>query len=953
MNTRTLLLAIQYASIMGLFFECWIIFKRMKTPAHSYLLISSIAALLNNTGYLLEIKSQSEEAYIVALKFSYLGRSWYAFFIFLFIAELTGFHIADVHKRIMMLICAAMYCVIFTIPGNRLYYTDLHYEIGGMFPRLQHGNGIVHHINMGTQFLFILAAIVFLFVALKYETRRVRKMCYLTLSSAIVIQAIFLVVQLTGVTELTKSYDVTMIGYFIGTIMMLIAILSFDLLGTTEMAKEFIIDRISEGIIAVDNDGVLQYINEPAAKLYPELQKVSIGQRKKKKDEQDATASVIDKLQQAMKSDKNILHEDRVYAPEENQLIHNGKQYGTLYALVDETEHIRYTEELEKQKEIADNASHAKSLFLANMSHEIRTPINAILGMDEIILRETTEKNIRSYAGDIKAAGKTLLSLINDILDLSKVEEGKMEIIPVRYELASLVNDLCNMIRGRAQKKGLFYEAKVDEHTPHLLMGDEIRIRQCVLNLLTNAVKYTESGSVTLHVGYKKTEDENRILLCISVVDTGIGMRQEDLEKLLMPYQRIEEQRNRFIEGTGLGMSITHQLLDLMGSRLMIESEYGKGTTMSFEVPQEVVSFEEIGDYNERYDESIGDASTYQESFHAPDARILVVDDTEMNLTVMENLLKHTQLQIDCVLTGKEAVRLAQDIPYDILFIDHMMSEMDGLETLVHIREKGVNTKTPAVVLTANAVSGAREQYLKAGFDEYLSKPVDGGRLEKMIISFLPKEKVMKVEKAEKEEKTQGQDLSNSLSWLSDVPEIDEKSGLKFTGSEEGYLSVLRVFHQTAVEKANDIEGFFKEGNLEEYTIRVHALKSSARIIGAAQLSKLAESLEKAGKEKDTAFIEENTQTLLSMYRQLDEKLSPLDEEAEDLPELSETELKEAYATISEIAQAMDFGMMDDILRQLHGYKLSEKDGEILKSLEKCFIELDWDDMIRIVKQLL
>ena len=289
------------------------------------------------------------------------------------------------------------------------------------------------------------------------------------------------------------------------------------------------------------------------------------------------------------------------------------------------------------------------------MSHEIRTPINAVLGMDEMILRESTETPIRTYAANIMSAGKTLLSLINDILDLSKVEEGKMEIIPVQYDLSSLINDLVNMTRDRAIKKGLKFNINVDRHIPRLLTGDEIRIRQCVMNLLTNAVKYTETGEVTLTISFTTGENtaSGHILLDFKVEDTGIGMKAEDMEKLFSPYKRIEEKRNRAIEGTGLGMSITRQLLELMGSALKVKSEYGKGSEFSFAIDQEVVKWEEIGDVAARFGELSDRGYEYHELFHAPEARILVVDDTEMNLTVMQSLLKKTRIKIDTALSGR------------------------------------------------------------------------------------------------------------------------------------------------------------------------------------------------------------------------------------------------------------------------------------------------------------
>ena len=419
-----------------------------------------------------------------------------------------------------------------------------------------------------------------------------------------------------------------------------------------------------------------------------------------------------------------------------------------------------YEEKLREQTRIADEANKAKSRFLANMSHEIRTPINAVLGMDEMILRESGEAQTVAYAEDIQNAGRTLLSLINDILDFSKVEEGKMEIIPAEYELSSVVNDLVNMLRPRAEQKGLHFIVSVDKNTPRLLYGDEVRIRQCALNLLTNAVKYTEKGSVRLSVGYEDLA-EDKIALRFRVSDTGSGMKQADMERLFSPFARLDETHNRKIEGTGLGMSITRQLLELMGSRLDVESVYGEGSTFSFDVEQPVVQWEPIGSFEGRY-ETGAPRAAYRELFHAPDARVLVVDDTPVNLTVIRGLLKKTRMHVVTADSGQEALELAAQQPFDVLLIDHMMPDMDGMETLQKLQKLPGYQDKPCIALTANAVSGAREMYLEAGFTDYLSKPVDGAKLEATLLTYLPSDKVKEPEA----------DAAPAPAALSDTPTV-------------------------------------------------------------------------------------------------------------------------------------------------------------------------------------
>ncbi len=931
MTTRNLLLGMQYISILGVFLESCVVFRRMKTQLHAYLFFSCVAALAANIGYLLEIMSTIQDSFITALQFAYVGRVWYAYALFMFIAELCKVRVPGWIKVVLMTVHSGIYVVILFIRKNVLYYNHTKFIVYGMFPKLYHGNGPVHDIFVGLQVVYIVVGLSWLVRAYVrayvYEKEGIYRRRLMAVFLGVVIQSFFFAAQMMGRNLITFSFDATTFGYFFGMIFMMIAVFSYDLLGTREIAKDFVIDRLSEGIIAVDNSGTIKYINEPAKALYPKLS--------------GNGGSIPKEIIRAIEAKESINIGDRIYSPEENELVNDGKTVGKIYAIVDDTDHFRYMEELEKQKEIADNANEAKSRFLAQMSHEIRTPINAVLGMDEMILRESTESPIRKYAADIMSAGRTLLSLINDILDLSKVEEGRMEIIPAQYEMAALIGDLSNMIRGRAESKGLSYIVDVDSRIPRLLFGDEIRIRQCVLNLLTNAVKYTESGSVTLKVRFEKKDDSHVILKC-SVTDTGIGLKPDDMKRLMEPYQRFEERRNRSIEGTGLGMSIVSGLLELMGSELKVKSEYGHGTEVSFDLEQKVLSWEDTGDIIDIKSE--GEDYVYQELFIAPDARILVVDDTEMNITVMQSLLKRTCVQIDCALSGKEGLELTKDKPYDVVFIDHMMPEMDGIETLERMRADGVNRDTPAVALTANAVAGARKLYLDAGFSDYLSKPVDGERLERMLIDLLPDEKILPPGEVNCDG---SQQIDEKLpSWVYELPEVDESEGVKNCGSAEGYLSVLTVFCQTIPNKAEEILRLYEKKDIENYTIKVHALKSSARIIGATKLSKLAESLEDAGKKNDIAYIDEKTPVLLEMYHGLE---VTFEEPDEGLPRMEPASLKEAYQTISEIAQAMEYGLLEELLKELRSYSLEPCDRERINKIESMMNELDWDGICREV----
>ncbi len=539
-------------------------------------------------------------------------------------------------------------------------------------------------------------------------------------------------------------------------------------------------------------------------------------------------------------------------------------------------------EQLQVEKEKADAANAAKSSFLANMSHEIRTPINAVLGFNEIIMRESTEPKIVSYAHNVENAGKTLLGIINDVLDFSKIEAGKMNLLERNYELSSLINDVVNMISFRAKAKDLKVIVNMNKNIPNMLYGDDMRIKQILLNIMNNAVKYTNEGSITLSVDYDNNEtvdtggyisldsfntSENYVNLKVSVADTGIGIKKEELEKLFAPFERIEESKNRSVEGTGLGMTIVKRLLSMMNSSLAVESEYGKGSTFSFSIKQSVINWKPVGTLVD--DTQYTDAKPYRESFHAPTARILIVDDVKLNLIVISALLKPLQIQVDTAMSGREALDLVQKKLYDIIFLDHRMPEMDGIETLAEMKKmKGsMNDGVPVIALTANAVSGAREEYIQAGFVNYLSKPVDMRHLEQALLDYLPKSKIERV----------------SLHVLSNVTEksqpaadkeklpMDREQGIANCGSEELYRNVVEEFCSTAEEYAQKIEQTLGESDFKNYAIFVHSVKSSARTIGAVELAKMAASLELLALSPSPKGLEEKTPELISLlmrYRQ-------------------------------------------------------------------------------------
>ena len=578
--------------------------------------------------------------------------------------------------------------------------------------------------------------------------------------------------------------------------------------------------------------------------------------------------------------------------------------------------------ETQREKLSAEASSEAKTSFLANMSHEIRTPINAIIGMDEMIIRESKEAGIIRYANNIRNASKTLLSLINDILDFSKVESGKMEIINSNYQVSSMLNDLVNMIQSRASDKSLELILDIDEQLPCELYGDEVRLRQIITNLLTNAVKYTKEGSVTLKI--RVTKLENSIgRLDVAVIDTGIGIRKEDQAKLFDSFQRVDEAKNHNIEGTGLGLALTKYLLEAMGSKLLLESEYGKGSAFYFGLEQKIVDDTPIGDYQKMYEKSRQENERYRESFQAPDAQILVVDDTRMNLEVCKGLLKKTKVQIDVAESGAECLQMCEQKEYHLILLDHKMPHMDGVECLQRIRqqEEGLNTNTTVIALTANAITGAKEYYLKNGFDDYLSKPVQGEKLEQLLCQYLPSELLLSPEEAT---------IASYETVSAEVPEIigiDEEDALSYAGeSQEEYLKNLKLYLEEYDSKRTQIQEAFEKDDWENYQILAHSIKSTSRLIGANDMSLLAKSMEEAAAKRNAIRIRGDHEVFMDQYERLCQRIKVavanvvMTSNVPELKPVSKDEMHELISHMKTSVDEFDMSALHDQLEQLIGY---------------------------------
>ncbi len=594
----------------------------------------------------------------------------------------------------------------------------------------------------------------------------------------------------------------------------------------------------------------------------------------------------------------------------------------------------------------AQEATRTKSRFLANMSHEIRTPINSIMGMNEMILRESRDKEIIGYANESRTAAESLLSLVNDILDITKIEEGKVSLVETDYRIDSLINDIYNLIRFRAEAKKLELEIIADETLPSVLHGDDVRIKQILTNLLTNAVKYTHEGTVTLEV-----RNENNGEIYFSVRDTGIGIKEENIDRLFDAFARFEEVRNRTIEGTGLGLNITVSLLRLLGSELKVTSVYGIGSDFFFTLKQKVVDSAPIGelDLSLRTDE----AQSYKASFVAPSARILVVDDNEINRKVFINLLKKTRIRIDEAESGLEALVKTAKTKYDVIFMDHMMPEMDGVEAFNILRKSKENLchNTPVVALTANAVSGAKEQYLSVGFNSFLSKPIDTERLEKALFELLDKNLIETYSEDIAEEDT----AEACEAEESDFPVID---GIDWNYArlnlrdESLILETAKMFRTRLRADIIELDSYFESIDSDEgcdsYRVKVHSMKSSAALIGIVQLAGMAMELEKAARNRNTDIIRALHPVFSDRWNSYYE---PLGEIAASDSELKNSEeyMDEIYEIFSQIrcgAENMDVDVLDEMSKLLDEYRFDKTLSDKVEMVKMWILNFEIEKLV-------
>lgn len=599
---------------------------------------------------------------------------------------------------------------------------------------------------------------------------------------------------------------------------------------------------------------------------------------------------------------------------------------GVMVMLVDITGSV-------EEKERAERADRAKSSFLANMSHEIRTPMNAINGMAEFIIRDTKEKLAKENATLIKSAAVSLLGIINDILDFSKIEAGRMDIINVPYQPASLINDVANMINVRLQEKPVELLLDIDEGIPSRLNGDEIRLKQVMVNLLNNAVKFTNRGTISFKMWYERT-DEDEVRIYGSVKDTGIGIRPEDILKLFSSFEQVDTKKNRAVEGTGLGLAISKRLCQAMGGDIEVTSVYGEGSTFTWSVLNKVEDWRPIGKLEK--EDCLKEMKLFEYTFAAPDAHVMIVDDNKVNLKVAAGMLQPYRMHVTLANSGEEALKLFEKDRFDIIFMDHMMPGMDGVETMLKVREQEGGFGSCIVALTANAISGVREQYLSIGFQGFLAKPLEAEDLDNCLRSYLPPSLLEPLEQP------------TTLRRTTDEPDEEVLRQIYLDGHKKLPLLIQQV----------------QSGDFKNYTIEVHALKNVAAIAGQMQLSELAREHEMAGKREDYQFIRRGVDGLLALYAAYMAELGAKFAEeyyapAESLAEAAEAEEGAAPAgeeksagrpDEKELLRGMRVALLDydldtaeELLNRLQLLVKNEEQAELWRRMKQAGEEYDYD----------
>lgn len=910
-------IAIQIVGMVLLFVALGILLQGDGSREQKLMTFFVVASLIQNSGYLLELMAQSQETAITATKIEYLGSSFVAICYCWFICTYCKEKAPEKLFKILMTVDLIILTLIFTCDKHTLYYRKIEWVTDSItHPYLRLTYGPAYYIFFASACL--IPYVLSIYVLLRAISRKPGRLQEKQYKIFTVLNLLPMFALLAYMTHLTPDYDLTPMTLGLELSLVVILVWSRRNYDVSHLAAELVLQNMDDGVITLDDKKQIVSYNQAAAGIFTELNFQRMGDSIEKME--DFPQDIL-----SAESKLNFSLNNRFYEGHIRQIQRkNGKTQGYVILVMDITEMTNYIEEIKQVKEQAERANTAKSEFLANMSHEIRTPMNAIIGLSDIIMEESRGRKVYGYACDIKSASQNLLTIINDILDLSKVEAGKMELVMGDYYIKGLVNEVVNMMDIAASQRGLLMKCEFDNTIPCAYNGDAGRIKQILINILNNAVKFTSRGHVRISVKGRCSSDENVENLIFRIEDTGCGIKQEDLEKIFEDFKQVNSRKNRGVEGTGLGLSITKRLVQLMKGSIEVESVYGEGTTFTVTLPQQIVdsrTLEEVPDVPGKELEQV-------ETFVVRNYKVLVVDDNLINRKVACGFLKKYGFDLTEASSGPEAIELVKKTKYNLIFMDHMMPEMDGIETVKIIREEcGINGRMPVIIaLTANAMDGMKETFLQNGFQDFIAKPLDRKPLNEILSKWIPSANKLlkKVDEPATDKKVHKEYEDIHISGI-DVEEAKKHH----TGNTEEYLELLQLYCMDGKRKIDLLMQLLEKKDYQNYRIEVHGLKSASANVGAMELSNQAREQEEAAVRGDEEFIKLHSGELLSCYKRLLKDIEKFLDKKDSSEKNESRENINAYidlqAVIVQIREALD------LLENFHSKECATKVEGLLK----------------------
>ena len=850
-----LVIALEWFGISLIFVALFLLLNGNGAQEQKLLIFIMCGALIQNTGYLLELTAPAVEAAMTAVTVENVGSLFtplcYSWFIYTYCY-------APPPKKLLY----ALFSINFlTLPvvffnWNGIFYRGFQWlSTADGFHYVSIAYGPLYVVSLATRILIpYLLSILTLTRAIRLRSDQQVSRQYRTI---LIITTLPIILLVAYICKWIKVFDLTPVTFAISMAMVVIVVWSRRNYDFRHLAAEQVLESLGDGVIALDDHDRLVSYNRAASHIFTTLPTHKMGEN----------IRVVEDFREEMLNERvpwSFSINGQHYECHSKQITdESGRRQGCVILILDMTDTKAYINEIKRVRQQAEMANTAKSEFLANMSHEIRTPMNAIIGMNDIIMEECSDPSIYTYAKDVQSAAKNLLAIINDILDLSKVEAGKMELVYTDYCLKTVVGEVVSMMDMAASKRGLVMKYECDETIPCRYNGDEGRIKQILINIINNAIKFTKEGYVRVQVSGEPGRNEDQEVITFQVEDTGCGIRQEDLAKIFEDFRQVDSKKNRSVEGTGLGLAIVKHLVELMNGAIHVESVYGEGTTFTITIPQKIVdrrSIAEAPDASQAGMERV-------ETFTAPGVKVLIVDDNAVNRKVARNFLKNYAFDLDEAESGPEAIELVRQTRYDIIFMDHMMPGMDGIEAAGIIRRDcGENGTSPAIIaLTANAMEGMRQKFLSQGFQDFIAKPLDRKALGQLLTRWVPEER-RQAGDSEEEVRTLNPDAFR-------IQGIDMNAAMRYySGDEAGFAELLELYYLDGQRKTvllRELAG----SDLPGYQTEVHALKSASANIGAIHVSDMARAQENAAAQGNTAFIDQQFPRLLDAYQDLLERI--------------------------------------------------------------------------------